>query len=83
MVRCTILNFVIPGTVSTPQACRFGMMCSCIMRSHATHTEGTFSSVVKSCDLILRHAFVPFLRGLATACSEVQPPPQGNNKLFF
>ena len=55
LVRGTILDFGFPGTVGTPLACRFGMMCSCILRSHATRTEGTFCSVVENCVLIFRH----------------------------
>ena len=81
MVRCTVLNFVIPSTMSAPLTCRFGMVCSCIVRSHATPTEGTFCSVAESCDLILRHTLVPLLGGMATASSERRPPPK--NKFFF
>ena len=61
----TNLNFVIPDTGGTPLTGRFGMMCSYTLRSHATHTEGTFCSMAESCDLILRHAFWP-LFGVVT-----------------
>ena len=49
------LNFGITITVGTPPVCRFGMLYSCILRSHATRAEGTFCSVAGSCDLIFGH----------------------------
>ena len=55
-----ILLFLMLG--APPPTCRFGMMCSYTLRSHATHTEGSFSSMAESSDLILRHAFWPFSR---------------------
>ena len=54
-MHCTDLRIEFTGTVGTPPTCRFGMLCSCILRSHATRTEGTFCSVAGSCVLICRH----------------------------
>ena len=55
LVPCADLKFGIAITVGTPPAGRFGMLCSCILRSHATRTEGTFCSVAESCVLIFRN----------------------------
>ena len=74
LVHGTDLRIEFAGTVGTPPTCRFGMLCSCIVRSHATRTEGTFCSLAESCVMIFRHlvcatfglwrtnSFVVFLR---------------------
>ena len=42
LVPCADLKFGITITVGTPPAGRFGMLCSCILQSHATRTERHF-----------------------------------------
>ena len=42
-------------TVRARPACSFGMLYSCILRSHATRTEGAFCSVAGNYVLIFRH----------------------------
>ena len=42
LVQGTDLRIGIAGTVGTPPTCHFGMLCSCILRSHATCTEVLF-----------------------------------------
>ena len=75
LVRSTNLNFVIPDARGSPPTCRFGMMCSYALRSHTTHTEGSFCSMGESCDLILRHTFCPFLGALPSTWYTLHTPP--------
>ena len=54
LVHSTKFRIEFAATLGTPPACRFGLLCSCILRSHAILTKGTFRTVAESCVLIFR-----------------------------
>ena len=60
LVRGTDLRIEFAAAGGTPQSCDFGMLCPCVMRSHAAHAEGTFCSVVAICVLVLSTLYMPF-----------------------